>query len=189
VTVALLNSAGKIIASTVTDSTGWYLFTGLPAGTYTVWVNDSANVLANLVQTADPDGGFDRRSTTTLDGRNDDLLQDHGFAPDGHGPGLGLIGDTIFLDRDGNGQPGLGEGIQGVTVRSLRLHRALPCWPRRSPTPTAATTSAACNPAPTWCGWRRTRCPAAGRACATPWIRTRRARATAARDRWRRVSR
>ena len=116
VTVALLNGAGKIIASTVTDSTGWYLFTGLPAGTYTVWVNDSANVLANLVQTGDPDGGLDSRSTTTLDGRHDDLLQDHGYTPDGHGPLLGLVGDTIFLDRDGNGLPGTGEGLQGVTV-------------------------------------------------------------------------
>ncbi len=117
VTVALLNGAGQIIASTVTDSAGGYLFTGLPAGTYTVWVNDSANVLENLVQTGDPDGGLDSRSTTTLDGRHDDLLQDHGYTPDGHGPLLGLIGDTIFLDRDGNGLPGTGEGIQGVTVR------------------------------------------------------------------------
>ena len=117
VTVALLNGAGKIIASTVTDSTGWYLFTGLPAGTYTVWVNDSANVLANLVQTGDPDGGLDSRSTATLDGRTDNLLQDHGYTPDGHGPLLGLIGDTVFLDRDGNGLPGTGEGLQGVTVR------------------------------------------------------------------------
>jgi len=116
VTVALLNSSGRIIASTVTDSTGWYLFTGLPAGTYTVWVNDSANVLENLVQTGDPDGGLDNRSTTTLDGVNDDLDQDHGYTPDGHEPGLGLIGDTIFLDRDGDGQPGPGEGVQGTTV-------------------------------------------------------------------------
>ena len=117
VTVVLLNNLGQVIASTITDDTGWYLFTGLPAGTYTVWVNDTGNVLAGLVQTADPDGGLDSRSTTTLDGASDDLLQDHGYTVDGHGPGLGLIGDTIFLDRDGDGLPGVGEGIEGVTVR------------------------------------------------------------------------
>ena len=30
--------------------------------------------------------------------------------------GDGLIGDTLFLDRDGNGTPDAGEGIEGVTV-------------------------------------------------------------------------
>jgi uncharacterized repeat protein (TIGR01451 family) len=115
VTVVLLRN-GVIIASTITDANGWYLFTGLPAGTYTVWVNDSAHVLANLVPTADPDGGFDNRSTVTVNGIQNNLLQDFGYAPDGQEPGLGLIGDTIFLDGDGDGQPGAGEGIQGVTV-------------------------------------------------------------------------
>ncbi|NCA82909.1 MAG: hypothetical protein EOM72_09225, partial [Opitutae bacterium] len=119
VTVVLLNDLGQVIASTVTDggATNNYLFTGLPAGTYTVWVNDTGHVLNGLVQTGDPDGGLDSRSTTTLDGATDDLRQDHGYTPDGHGPGLGLIGDTIFLDRDGDGAPGAGEGIEGVTVR------------------------------------------------------------------------
>ncbi len=121
VTVVLLNSNGLVIASTVTGgdaaSTNNYLFTGLPAGEYTVWINDTGNVLSGLVQTGDPDGGLDSRSTTTLDGVTDDLLQDHGYTPDGHEPGLGLIGDTVFLDRDNDGLPGPGEGIQGVTVR------------------------------------------------------------------------
>ena len=116
VTVVLLNGSGQAIASTLTDENGNYLFTGLPAGTYTVWVNDTAGVLIGLDQTADPDGGLDGRSTTTLDGMHDDLDQDHGYVPDGHGPGLGLIGDTIFLDRDGDGMPGYGEGVQGVVV-------------------------------------------------------------------------
>ncbi len=115
-TVALLNGAGKIIAGTATDSAGRYQFTGLPAGSYSVWANDAGNVLASLVQTMDPDGGFDHRSVVTLDGRNDDLRQDQGFAPARHGPGWGLVGDSIFLDRDGNGQSGPGEGIQGATL-------------------------------------------------------------------------
>ena len=121
VTVVLLDSLGNVIASTVTtgdhSATNNYLFTDLPAGTYTVWVNDTDNVLNGLVQTGDPDGGMDSRSTTTLDGIHDDLLQDHGYTPDGHEPLKGLIGDTVFLDRDNDGLPGPGEGIQGVTVR------------------------------------------------------------------------
>lgn len=121
VTVVLLDSNGQVIASTITtgdaSATNNYLFTGLPAGDYTVWVNDTANILNGLVQTGDPDVVLDGRSTTTLDGVNDDLDQDFGYTPDGHTSVLGLIGDTIFLDRDGDGQPGPGEGIEGVTVR------------------------------------------------------------------------
>ena len=117
VTVVLLDGSGHVIASAITGHPdGLYLFTGLPAGTYTVWVNDTYNVLAGLVQTGDPDGGLDRRSTTVLDGVNDDLNQDHGFTTATQEPDLGLIGDSIFLDRDGNGLPGVGEGIQGATV-------------------------------------------------------------------------
>ena len=117
VTVVLLNGSGFVIASTITDANGGYLFTGLPAGTYTVWVNDSENVLDGRVQTADPDGGFDSRSTATLDGVNDNLTQDHGYTADRHDPLRGLIGDTIFLDRNGNGAADPGEGMESVTVR------------------------------------------------------------------------
>jgi uncharacterized repeat protein (TIGR01451 family) len=118
VTVVLKDNAGEIIASTITDggTTNNYLFTGLQPGTYTVWVNDTANVLNDLVQTGDPDGGNDNLSTTTLDGMTDDLVQDHGYTPDRQEPLLGLIGDTIFLDRDNDGLPGPGEGVQGTTV-------------------------------------------------------------------------
>ena len=34
----------------------------------------------------------------------------------GHDPGDGLIGDTIFLDSNGNNTPDAGEGLEGVTV-------------------------------------------------------------------------
>jgi uncharacterized repeat protein (TIGR01451 family) len=117
VTVVLLDGAGHVIASAITGHPdGLYLFTGLPAGTYTVWVNDIGNVLDGRVQTGDPDGGLDGRSTTTLDGVNDDLNQDHGYTDAAQEPGLGIIGDSIFLDRDGNTLPGIGEGIQGAAV-------------------------------------------------------------------------
>ena len=70
-----------------------------------------------------------------------DLDQDFGYAPFGHTLGDGLIGDTIFLDRDNSGTPDAGEGIQGVTVE-LRNGAAPPCWRQRSRTQTATTASA-----------------------------------------------
>ncbi len=116
VTVTLLDDNGDIVASTVSDANGNYLFAGLPDGTYTVVVTDTANVLADVsTNTADPDGGFDRLSTVTLSGA-DQLTQDFGFAPAGHDTGDGLIGDTIFLDRNSSGTADPGEGMQGVTV-------------------------------------------------------------------------
>jgi len=117
VTVALLNSDGKIIATTVTDANGHYSFAALPAGTYTVWVNDTANVLGDLAQTADPDTTLDGRHTLTVDGASAYLANDFGYAPAGHSQNTGLIGDTIYLDRDGQNDYDPGEGLQGVKVK------------------------------------------------------------------------
>lgn len=115
VTVALLDSAGNVIATTTTDENGNYLFPGLPDGDYQVQVTDTNNVLGELNPSADPDGGLDNISAVTLSG-SDDLDQDFGYTPPNHDNGDGLIGDTIFLDRDGNGSPDDGEGIEGVAV-------------------------------------------------------------------------
>ena len=117
VTVVLLDAADRVCASTATADDGSYRFAGLAAGAFTVWVSDSGNCLSRRVQTAGPAGVPGLRSTVLMDGANADLAQDFGFAPAGHAPGLGLIGDTVFLDRDGDGGAPLpGEGLQGVTV-------------------------------------------------------------------------
>ena len=116
VTVALLDAGGKVIATTVTDATGGYTFSGLPAGDYTVWVNDTGSLLGNLSQTGDPDATVNGRHTVTVNGVNDVNNVNFGYTPDGHSATSGLIGNTIYLDRDGNGQPGAGEGVQGVRV-------------------------------------------------------------------------
>jgi fimbrial isopeptide formation D2 family protein/uncharacterized repeat protein (TIGR01451 family) len=116
VTVALLDSTGKIIATTTTDANGNYLFPGLPDGTYSVWVNDTGGVLKGLKQTADPDTTLDSRSTVTLSGA-DNLNQDFGYTPQVQTAATAVIGDTIFLDSNGNGTPDAGEGLQGVVVR------------------------------------------------------------------------
>ena len=116
VTITLFDNAGKVITSTTTDALGGYVFAGLPEGTYSVVVTDTAGVLTDAsANTGDPDGGFDRISTVVLVGA-DNLDQNFGFAPAGHDPGDGLIGDSVFLDRNGNGIADPGEGIAGVAV-------------------------------------------------------------------------
>ena len=117
VTVALLDADGNVIATTTTDANGYYEFPGLPTGNYTVWVNDTGNLLGGLYQTEDPDAMVNGRTPVTVNGSDDVTDLDFGYTPLGHAAGLGLIGDTIFLDRDGDGEFDHGEGMQGVTVR------------------------------------------------------------------------
>ena len=66
VTVALIKDTNgdgawdvgePIIATTTTVANGDYLFTGLPDGSYLVWVNDTDNVLAGKTQTYDTNAG------------------------------------------------------------------------------------------------------------------------------------
>ncbi len=125
VTVALLDNSGNVIATTITDASGTYSFPGLPSGTYTVWVNDTINVLGELNQSSTPDnstnggqpcGTCNQQNTITVDGVSDNLNQDFGYVPDSHSSGDGIIGDTIFLDRDGSTTLDTGEGLEGVTV-------------------------------------------------------------------------
>ncbi len=115
VTVALLDENGDPIATTTTDENGEYLFPGLPDEPYTVVVTDTDNVLGDLVNSGDPDGGNDDMSSVPgLPA--DNLDQDFGYTPPGQDPGEGLIGDTVFLDYNSDGLPDPGEGIEGVTV-------------------------------------------------------------------------
>ncbi len=119
VTVTLLDVSGNPIAQDLTDSDGHYSFPGLPDGAYTVAVTDTNNILGPLNQSADPDAILDSKSTVTLAG-SDNLNQDFGYKPKGHGTSEGLIGDTIFIDIDGNGTQVAGEpGIEGVIVELI----------------------------------------------------------------------
>jgi len=112
-----------IIATTDTSEYGMYSFAGVPVtdgtGTddYLVWVNDTSNVLGDLEPTFDSDGiettpNISAVTDLTPDGND---LQDFGYAPPVQTPDYGLIGDTIFLDRDGDGYD-WGEGLEGVAV-------------------------------------------------------------------------
>ena len=105
-----------VVATTTTDENGNYLFTGVPDGDYQVWVNDAGNVLREFNQISDPDGTLDNRNDVSVAGGVDVDTADFGYAPPDSDPDEGLIGDTIFLDYDGDGQADLGEGIEGVRL-------------------------------------------------------------------------
>ena len=113
----LLDAGDTIIATDVTNASGNYTFDDVPNGAYLVWVNDTNAVLSALAQTYDSDG----LSTTNLTQvdvlvSGSYLAHDFGYTPAEQTAGEGLIGDTVFLDRNNNGAFDVGEGMEGVTV-------------------------------------------------------------------------
>ena len=116
VTIQLTNNLGEVIATTTTDANGHYIFGGLPADTYAVKVTDTRNVLNTLVPVSDADGNNDYVSTVTVDGTENNVLQDFGFAPNTHLPNQGIIGNTIFIDTNNDGAITAGEGAEKIAV-------------------------------------------------------------------------
>ena len=122
-----------IIATTVTDAAGNYSFTGLTTGSsgdYLVWVNDTGNVLTDLKEMYDSNGVITPNLSSVLDlTTGGDSAQDFGYTPLAQFVGGGLIGDTVYLDRNGNGSQDLDggdnilgtaddePGLEGVTVQ------------------------------------------------------------------------
>ena len=102
-----------ITLTTMTDADGNYIFEGLPAGEYVVEVDEST-LPAGIAPTYDADDGTaaaDSSSALTLAAGEENLDQDFGYA------GSGSIGDTIWLDIDGDGVIDPDEaGIGAVTV-------------------------------------------------------------------------
>ena len=119
VTVQLL-VAGAVVATTTTDASGAYEFTGLAAGDYQVAfpteLDGKTLVAANVGgdDAVDSDAGADGRTQTVslaIGERVEDL--DAGFDD----PGTAALGDKVFLDANGNGQQDAGEaGVDGVDV-------------------------------------------------------------------------
>lgn len=127
-----------ILGRTTTDGSGAYLFTGLPDGSYLVWVNDTNNILADKVPTYDSNGGtvpgslnapFGVASNTVLGISSvlnlgvgsatavSNLVQDFGYKVPDQDPGEGLIGDRVWLDFSNLGVQDANEpGIEGVRV-------------------------------------------------------------------------
>jgi protocatechuate 3,4-dioxygenase beta subunit len=95
------------VASTTTDASGNYSFTGLKPGVYRVSETDSAG----WVSTADVEGTNDNQITVTLASGDDKTGQD--FLD----TGLAAVGDKVWLDKNGNAMQDADEpGVAGVTV-------------------------------------------------------------------------
>jgi uncharacterized repeat protein (TIGR01451 family) len=101
VTVTLQDAGGATVATTTTNATGNYQFTGLTAQTYTVTIT--------------PPAGF---TTTTTNPLTVPLASGQTVTTADFGlRATGIIGDTVFNDFDGDGIQDPGEpGIGGVTV-------------------------------------------------------------------------
>ena len=82
VSVTLTGTFGRSSYTTTasTDANGIYLFTNLPAGTYSITL-DPATLPAGLQQTYDPDGLLDNSTTLNLRAGQSNLFQDFGYSP------------------------------------------------------------------------------------------------------------
>ncbi len=95
-----------------TDANGQYTVQNLPSGAFTVTVDpDGTTLPSGYSNVSDPDGGNDATSALTLAAGEAVTDQDFGFA------GTGTLGDTIYLDQNGDGDQDTGEpSLVGVTV-------------------------------------------------------------------------
>lgn len=110
----VIDPEDALVATTVTNASGAYLFSGLAAGSYTVLVDRSdADLPGAWAQTDDPDLSLDNRGAATVNGTSSVLTLDFGYQP----LGGASIGDLVFNDIDGDGLADTSEsGIAGITV-------------------------------------------------------------------------
>ena len=126
VTVNLLDADGYVIATTTTNGSGAYSFPGVFIGDYAVEVLASYgtqySVLflsstagfpnLNVIYDATSATTADDQSSVSVDGVNDNLLQDFGYQRF-----QGSIGDTVYWDANENGTQDIGEaGIANVDL-------------------------------------------------------------------------
>ncbi len=125
VTVTLYDNAGNVVATTVTDANGDYLFTGIADGAYSVGFSNYPLGFAPTTKEATntPAGGSDadrlsgRTATVTLGSANrNDRSLDAGLVSTKAG-----LGNRVWIDTNGNGTQDAGEvGVPGVTVTLFR---------------------------------------------------------------------
>lgn len=110
VTLVWDSPTGPQTFTTTTAADGSYDFPNLPPGDYTVTV-DTGTLPPGMAETFDQDGGFDSTSSLTLGLGEDNDDQDFGYN------GSATVGDTIYLDLDGDGVQGADEpGVAGQLV-------------------------------------------------------------------------
>ncbi|MGE4046591.1 MAG: SdrD B-like domain-containing protein, partial [Acetobacteraceae bacterium] len=127
VTVKLLNAnATSVLATTTTNASGYYQFTGLSAGTYQVWFGTKSGfelTAANqgLYDSIDSDADV----TTRLSGP---VTVGYGQTNNTIDAGMvqvcpATIGNFVWFDCDRDGKQDYGEsGISGVTVKLLNAN-------------------------------------------------------------------
>ena len=129
VTVQLMDGDGtSVLATTVTDNDGFYLFDNLQAGTYSIrfvtvdgFVFSPQDVGSDDTIDSDADPLTGLTGPITLEAGDHVRELDVGLTADGSGAGsTASLGDTVWVDSDGNGQFDNGEaGLEGVTVNLL----------------------------------------------------------------------
>ncbi len=112
VAVRLLTDAGTLVASTTTNPDGYYLFTGLPAGRYTVEVDGPAGTKSSTDIATSANADTDADNDDDGIGTNRDVTLQHRHARRRH----------ERTDRRGTGQPARHDPGQPVEPdRRLRL--------------------------------------------------------------------
>ncbi|MBV6523040.1 MAG: hypothetical protein MNPFHGCM_03207 [Gemmatimonadaceae bacterium] len=114
VDVTLSGPGGPVTVAT--DGSGHYLFSGLAAGSYTVSVATPSGFVPTVARasgsTSDNDSDDSPATVTLATSGSSDVSIDFGFTKD-----VGVIGDFVWDDTNGNGVQDAGEpGIPGVVV-------------------------------------------------------------------------
>jgi fimbrial isopeptide formation D2 family protein/uncharacterized repeat protein (TIGR01451 family) len=109
ITATWTDGTRSITVSTTTDASGNYLLPGLPAGNWTVV---PSGLPAGFAPTFEHDGTLDGTDHETLAPGEANRAADFGFT------GSGSIGDTVYLDRNGDGTQGATDpGVPGQLVQ------------------------------------------------------------------------
>jgi hypothetical protein len=120
VVVTLLDSSGMAIGSTATDATGFYTFTGLQPGTYSVDFPVTVGSLALSPLDASGNDATDSDASLTTGQTADVVLAagDNNTTLDaGYYDPLASLGNFVWRDQDRDGVQDAGEpGIEGVLV-------------------------------------------------------------------------
>ena len=95
------------------------MFTDLGAGDYTIRIDSGTLPSSTTTQTADPDPVLDGSTSVTLSAGATVDTMDFGYQP------LGTIGDTVFVDIDGDGSQGAGDRASMPSTSNS--------WTRRAP--------------------------------------------------------
>ena len=118
--VTLLDADGNTVATTRTDSSGNYIFTGLMAGTYSVLFAADASGKVFVAPDAGDDDAID--SDVDADGMTGPITIEIGDLSEDNDagvkdPGTASLGDKVFIDANGNGLQDGGEvGVDDVRV-------------------------------------------------------------------------